>query len=83
MWVQPRAKKSGLQGLYGDRLKIKVAAPPVDHKANEEVIRIIAALLGLKNREVRLQSGTTGRQKDLVIETSSEPCWEKLSQFVS
>jgi hypothetical protein len=83
IWVQPRAKKSGIQGLYGDRLKIKVTAPPVDHKANGEVVETIASLLGIKNREVRVHSGETGRKKDLVIETEDEPCWEKLVDFVS
>jgi uncharacterized protein (TIGR00251 family) len=83
VWVQPRAKKGGIQGLYGDRLKIKVTAPPVDHKANGEVVETIASLLGLKSREVRVQSGETGRKKDLVIETESEPCWDRLGNFGS
>jgi uncharacterized protein (TIGR00251 family) len=78
VWVQPRAKKSGIQGLYGDRLKIKVAAPPVDHKANDELVATIARILGIKNRDVRVLSGETGRKKDLIIETEQEPCWKRL-----
>ena len=81
VWVQPRAKKSGIQGLYGDRLKIKVAAPPVDHKANEELVATIAGMLGIKNRDVRVLSGETGRKKDLIIETEKEPCWNRLGDF--
>ena len=83
VWVQPRAKKSGIQGLYGDRLKIKVAAPPVDHKANQELVGTIASILGIKTREVCVQSGETGRKKDLLIDTASEPCWDKLGHFAS
>ena len=83
VWVQPRAKKGGIQGRYGDRLKIKVTAPPVDHKDNEELVGTIASLLGIKNREVRVQSGETGRRKDLLIETDIEPCWDKLGDFSS
>ena len=76
VWVQPRAKKSGCAGLYGDRLKIKVAAPPVDHKANQELIGFVAKTLGRKNRDVRVISGETGRKKDLLIEGLEEPCWD-------
>ncbi len=82
MWVQPRAKKSGIQGLYGDRLKIKVTAPPVDHKANGELVGLVADILGIKRRDVCVASGETGRQKDLLIRTASEPCWEKLGVFL-
>ncbi|WP_462324357.1 DUF167 domain-containing protein [Desulfoplanes sp.] len=78
VWVQPRAKKSGIQGLYGDRLKIKIAAPPVDNKANRELVDVVAAVLGIKPRHVSVASGETGRKKDLLVDSEKEPDWEKL-----
>ena len=67
--IQPGAKKSEIAGLYGDALKIRLAAPPVDGKANEALIRFIAETLGLPKAAVSLKSGQTSRQKVIEIES--------------
>lgn len=65
--VQPGAKKTEVSGLYGDALKIRLAAPPVDGKANTALIAFVAKRLGLAKSAVRLKSGQTSRDKVLEI----------------
>ena len=66
--VQPRAKRSELAGRHGDALKIRLAAPPVDGAANEELVRFIAETLGLPRRAVRIASGLKGRDKVVEVD---------------
>lgn len=61
--VQPGAKRSRLMGMHGDRLRVAVAAPPVDGKANKALIRWFAKELGLRPAHLELVSGQTGRDK--------------------
>ena len=71
--IQPGAKKTEFAGLHGDALKIRLAAPPVDGKANEALIRFVADQLGLAKSAVNLKSGQTSRRKVLeVIGTTAE-----------
>ena len=65
--IQPGAKKTEFAGLHGDALKIRLAAPPVDGKANEALIRFIADQLGLAKSAVNLKSGQTSRRKVLEV----------------
>ena len=65
--VVPRASRSEVVGLHGDAIKIRIAAPPVDGSANEEVVRFLAATLGVPTREVRIASGAGGRRKIVEI----------------
>lgn len=65
--IQPGAKKSGVVGLHGDALKVRVASPPVNGKANEALVAFIAACLGLPKRSVQLVKGETSRTKTLLI----------------
>ena len=65
--VQPGAKKSGVVGEHGDALKIRLAAPPVDGKANAALIAWAAAALGVPRSQVELLHGASGRQKVLGV----------------
>ncbi len=60
--IQPGAKKTGAVGEYGDALKIRLAAPPVDGKANDCLLAFVAAALGLPKSAVSLKSGQTSRR---------------------
>ena len=71
--IQPGAKKAEFAGLHGDALKIRLAAPPVDGKANEALIKFVAEALGLPKSAVNLKSGQTSRRKVLEVSgTTSE-----------
>lgn len=69
--IQPGAKKTEFSGMHGDALKIRLAAPPVDGKANEALIRFIADRLNLPKSAVNLKSGQISRHKVLEVEGST------------
>ena len=61
--VQPRAARSEVAGLHGDRIRIRLAAPPVDGAANEALVRFLAEALGVPPRAVSIASGHASRSK--------------------
>jgi hypothetical protein len=61
--VQPRASRSRVVGLHDGRLKVQLAAPPVDGAANEALVDLFAELLGLPARLVVLLRGDASRRK--------------------
>jgi uncharacterized protein (TIGR00251 family) len=65
--VQPSAKRSEFAGAHGDVLKVKLAAPPVEGKANAELIRFIARQFGVPQRNVELVRGETSRTKTVRV----------------
>lgn len=65
--IQPGAKRTEVAGRYGDALKIRLAVPPVDGKANAALIEFVAERLGLARSAVSLKSGQTSRRKVLEI----------------
>lgn len=65
--VQPRAAKTRLLGFYDGCLKIAILAPPVDGRANEEVLKFLAGLLTLPLRNLTLKSGLQGRKKQVLV----------------
>lgn len=66
--VQPKASTTEYVGIHGDALKIRVAAPPVDGAANDELIRFLARQLSIPPTSVRIQSGASGRHKRVLVE---------------
>ncbi|MDH2918924.1 MAG: DUF167 domain-containing protein [Sideroxydans sp.] len=68
--VQPGAKRSEIVGLHGDALKLKLAAPPVEGKANEALRRFIAEQFQVGLRDVTLKQGTQSRYKVVLISNS-------------
>lgn len=69
--IQPGAGKTEIVGPHGDALKIRLAAPPVDGKANTALIGFIAGRLGLAKSAVTLISGQASRRK--VLEVADAP----------
>ena len=69
--IQPGAKKTEVAGEHGDALKIRLAAPPVDGKANAALLAFIAERLGVSKSAVTLKSGQTSRRK--VVEVAGVP----------
>lgn len=61
--VQPNAAKTEVAGIHGDKLKVRVHAPPVDGKANIALIKFFAATFGVPNSAVSVLSGQHGRGK--------------------
>lgn len=66
--AQPRASRSEVVGEHGGALRVRLAAPPVDGEANDELVRCLARWLDLPRRAVHLVTGATGRNKVVEIE---------------
>lgn len=65
--VQPRSSRNELAGAIGPELKVRIAAPPVDDAANEEVLRFLARTLGCPRNQLRLAHGRASRHKRVGI----------------
>jgi hypothetical protein len=65
--VQPGARRSGISGLHGEALKIRLAAPPIDGRANEALLKYLAALFAVPQRQVELRHGEQSRHKVVTI----------------
>ena len=63
--VQPRASRSEIAGLHGERLRIRLQAPPVDGKANAALVEFVAGLFAVPRARVTIEHGLTGRDKRL------------------
>lgn len=77
--VFPRARKSGIRGLRDGRILFGVLAPPEDGRANEELIKALAKLLGVPKSAISVVSGTRSREKSLSVEGLS--CQEIMSRL--
>jgi uncharacterized protein (TIGR00251 family) len=69
--VQPGAKKTEVAGLHGGRLKIRLAAPPIDGRANAALCAFLAKALGVPKSAVSVESGEAARQKTVRVDA---PC---------
>lgn len=65
--VQPRASRDELAGLHGDRLKVRLTAPPVDGRANAALQALLAETFGVPKYRVILLTGESGRSKRVRI----------------
>lgn len=65
--VQPGAKRTEIVGEHGDALKIRLAAPPVDGKANDALLAFLADTLQLARRDLCLRAGQTSRRKLVAV----------------
>ncbi|MDR0480702.1 MAG: DUF167 domain-containing protein [Gallionellaceae bacterium] len=69
--IQPGAKRSELAGLHGDAMKIRLAAPPVECRANQALLRFLAGLFDVPLRNVELLQGAQSRRKTVCITGSA------------
>lgn len=66
--VQPGAKRSEFAGRHGERIKIRLAAPATENRANEALIEFLADHYRVPKRSVRIAAGLGSRDKRVVIE---------------
>jgi uncharacterized protein len=81
--VVPRASRSRVVGLHDGRLKVTLAAPPVDGEANAELCATLAKALGVPKRAVRISHGEHNKHKTLRVEGVSVEQVLRLSQSIS
>jgi uncharacterized protein (TIGR00251 family) len=70
--VQPNAGKNAIVGRHGDALKVRIAAPAVDNKANLELVKFLKELLALPASAIVIRHGATSRRKVVEITGGAE-----------
>lgn len=70
--VQPRASRTKVVGEHDGRLKIALAAPPVDGEANAALVEFLSGRLGLRRADVELLDGAASRRKRLLLKGLDE-----------
>ena len=66
--VSPKARRTGADGLHDGCLRVRLAAPPVDGKANEQLLDWLARELQLPRRSVRVKRGESARRKQIEVD---------------
>jgi uncharacterized protein (TIGR00251 family) len=61
--VQPNARKSEIVGLHGGALKVRIAAPAAENRANAELVAFLAKALAVARSAIGIRHGATGRRK--------------------
>jgi uncharacterized protein (TIGR00251 family) len=64
---QPKAAQDEIVGIHGERLKIRITAPPVDGKANDHIIKWFSKIFKVPKNNIKILQGELGRQKTLRI----------------
>jgi uncharacterized protein (TIGR00251 family) len=72
IWAKPKGSKSLVLGVKDGALLVKLCAPPVEGKANSELIKLMAKTLGVSKSEVELVSGQSGRNKRIFVSSISK-----------
>lgn len=81
--VVPRASRTAVGPLVGDRLRVAVTAPPVDGAANTAVIEAVAAAFGVRRAAVTIVRGERGKRKTVAIVGASAEALRRLSGAAS
>lgn len=78
--VQPRASSSGISGVHGDALKVRLTAPPVDGAANVALLELLADTFGIPVRAITIVAGASSRTKVVELEGITEDRVRRLVQ---
>lgn len=79
--VQPRARRNEIVGVHGERLKLRITAPPVDGKANAHLCNWLADLCGISKSRVAVISGEASTAKCLRLHLPGRHLPPELAKF--
>ncbi len=87
VFVLPKSSKNMIAGLYGDAIKVKLTAPPVDGAANKMCLKYLAKSLKVPKSSLEIVSGHAGRTKHLLLRykdktDSSESEYERFKRLI-
>jgi uncharacterized protein (TIGR00251 family) len=77
--VVPRASRTGVGPMVGERLRVAVTAPPVDGAANSAVVEALAEAFGVRRAAVTIVRGERGRRKTVRIEGATAAALQRLA----
>jgi uncharacterized protein (TIGR00251 family) len=80
--VVPGAQRTQVVGLHGDRLKVRLAAPPEKGAANRELIAFLARALNLPKSSLKLTLGAQSRSKVVAVYDLSPDLGQRLGRLV-
>lgn len=72
VYVQPKASKNEFCAVHGDAIKVRITAPPVDGKANQQLIQFFAKSFKVPKSQVQLLTGEASRQKRFCIHSPNK-----------
>ena len=78
--VVPRAKRDAVEGILGDEIRIRLAAPPVEGRANAALLRFLGRKLGVSRSALELRTGSASRHKLVWIEGLTRSAVERALQ---
>jgi uncharacterized protein YggU (UPF0235/DUF167 family) len=81
--VVPQASRTGLGGLHAGTLRVRLAAEPIDGKANEALIDWLSRTLGVPKRAVHLLHGASSRRKQLDIDLDAATAAQRLRKLLA
>lgn len=70
LYIRPGASETRVEGIYQDRIKIRIGAPPEKGKANKELLGFIAKVLLIPKSRISILSGKTSNYKEIQIKPS-------------
>jgi uncharacterized protein (TIGR00251 family) len=65
--VRPNASRNSIDGIYLDRIKIRISSPPEKGRANKELIKFISEKLGIPKKNIKIISGNSSNLKEIEI----------------
>ena len=81
--VTPNAKRTEVDGLHDGALRVRLAAPPIDGRANEALVAWLAKLLGVPRRDVDVLRGESSRRKQVAIRVSYDAAAAWLTEVLT
>ena len=76
--VVPRASRSEIVGEHNGALRVRIAAPPVDGAANDELVRLLSRAFGVKRSAIEITSGQASKTKQVRVTGATQPDLQKL-----
>lgn len=76
----PRSSRSGLDGVSGDALKVRVRSAPVDGKANKELVEVLADAFGMPKSRISFVSGESSKLKRILLSGAAPDDVRKIAE---
>ena len=80
--VIPRASRNEIVGILDDRLKLKIKSPPLEGRANKEIVNFFSSFLNMPKRDIEILRGTTSSHKSILFYGKGKDVVEKIISYL-